>query len=121
MVMAAQTPEKGYRLLDQFGRPVRRKVLTERVAEPGITSIRTAWANSVASGLTPARLATILASAAEGNLNDYLILAEEMEERDPHYASVLGVRKRAVSGVAPVVKAASDILRTSRSPMMCGL
>lgn len=95
-------------LVDQFGRPVRRQMLTQRLAEPGITSIRSAWSHSIATGLTPARLASILAAAADGQLDDYLILAEEMEERDPHYASVLGVRKRAVSGVAPMVKPASD-------------
>lgn len=99
---------ENYRLVDQYGKPIRKQVLTERIAEPGITSIRNAWAQSVASGLTPSRLSSILAAAAEGNLYDYLVLAEEMEERDPHYASVLGVRKRAVSGVAPTVTPASD-------------
>ncbi|MAY75231.1 MAG: hypothetical protein CMJ31_11030 [Phycisphaerae bacterium] len=97
-----------YQLVDQYERPVRKQLLTERIAEPGITSVRTAWAHSVASGLTPSRLSTILAAAAEGSLYDYLVLAKEMEERDAHYASVLGVRKRAVSGVAPIVKPASD-------------
>ncbi|MBF9049895.1 DUF935 family protein [Roseobacter sp. HKCCD9010] len=97
-----------YQLVDQYERPVRKKLLTERIAEPGITSIRTAWAHSVASGLTPSRLSSILAAAAEGSLYDYLVLAEEMEERDAHYASVLGVRKRAVSGVAPIVEPSSD-------------
>ena len=47
-------------------------------------------------------------SAAEGDLDAYLVLAEEMEEKDPHYASVLGVRKRAVSGVTPIVEPASE-------------
>ncbi|MFP3490946.1 DUF935 family protein, partial [Staphylococcus sp. SIMBA_130] len=40
--------------------------------------------------------------------HDYLTLAEEMEEREPHYASVLGTRKRAVSGLDVVVESASD-------------
>ena len=82
--------------------------LTQRVAEPGLTSVRAAWASSVASGLTPVRLSGILAAAAEGSIHDYLVLAEEMEERDHHYASVLGIRKRAISGVLPTVKEASD-------------
>lgn len=46
--------------------------------------------------------------AAEGDHTAYLTLAEEMEERDGHYASVLGTRKRAVSGLPVVVEAASD-------------
>ncbi len=50
----------------------------------------------------------MLRSADRGEHRDYLTLAEEMEERDPHYAAVLGVRKRAVSGLAPEVEAASD-------------
>lgn len=63
---------------------------------------------TVASGLTPSRLSSILLAANEGNLYDYLVLAEEMEERDPHYASVLGIRKRAISGIEPIVTPASD-------------
>jgi len=97
-----------YQLVDKFGRPLRKNVLTERIAEPGITSIRSAWSHSVANGLTPQRLAGLLAAAAEGNLHDYLVLAEEMEERDPHYGSLLGIRKRVISGIAPAVTPASD-------------
>ncbi|MFO1174467.1 MAG: DUF935 domain-containing protein [Paracoccaceae bacterium] len=63
---------------------------------------------SVASGLTPRRLAEILRACDQGNLDDFLVLAEEMEERDAHYYSVLGQRKRTVSGVAPTVIPASD-------------
>lgn len=95
-------------ILDPYGRPVQRKRLRQGVAEPGVTSIRQAFAGSVASGLTPARLASILLAAAEGDMQDFLVLAEEMEERDLHYASVLGIRKRAISGVVPIVKPASD-------------
>ncbi|MCF6432919.1 DUF935 domain-containing protein [Leisingera sp. MMG026] len=97
-----------YQLLDHLERPVRSQQLTERAAEPGLTSIRNAWAPTVASGMTPSRLASVLMSAAEGNIHDYLVLAEEMEERDQHYGSVLGIRKRAISGVEPVVEPASD-------------
>lgn len=99
------------RLLDAHGRPVRRQQLTKTQAEPTLTGIRNAWAPSVASGLTPARLASIMRNAADGDLHDYLALAEEMEERDAHYASVLGVRKRAVSGVKPVIEPASEDAR----------
>jgi len=95
-------------LLDRYGRPVRLQQLTKPQAEPGLTGIRNAWASSIASGLTPASLANVLRRASEGEIHDYLALAEEMEERDAHYASVLGVRKRAVSGVVPVVEPASE-------------
>lgn len=98
-------------LLDQYGRPVRTQKLTREIAAPGITGVRQAWAGSVASGLTPRAMAAILRACDEGDLNEYLVLAEEMEERDPHYQSVLGIRKRVISGVTPTVKPASDNAR----------
>lgn len=94
------------------GRPVRVGELTQEVAAPSLTGIRQAWNTSqIALGLTPERLAQVLAGAASGDIYDYLTLAEEMEEREPHYASVLGTRKRAVSGLDVVVEAASDEAR----------
>jgi phage gp29-like protein len=49
-------------------------------------------------GLTPSKLATALRAADDGEGDDYLTLAEELEERDPHYAAVLQSRKLAVLG-----------------------
>lgn len=96
-------------LLDAYGRPVKTQALVETgIARPGMTGVRQVWAGSAASGLTPVKLASILSACDQGEHTDYVILAEEMEERDPHYASVLGTRKRAVSGVEPVVKAAGE-------------
>ena len=99
------------RLLDAYGRPVERKALAVRQAAAGVTGVRQVWASSIAAGLTPARLASILRAADQGDITAYAQLAEEMEERDPHYASVLGVRKRAVSGVTPTVEPASEDTR----------
>lgn len=90
-------------LLDAYGRPIQTRRLTERLAEPGMTSIRQIWAGSVASGLTPQRLAMILRGCDQGELHEFLTLAEEMEERDPHYLSVLGTRKRVISSLKPGV------------------
>lgn len=95
-------------LLDAYGRPVKRQVLTKRQAEAGMTSVRQVFSASIGAGLTPVRLASILRACDQGQIHDYVTLAEEMEERDPHYASVLGVRKRAVSGVDPMVEPASE-------------
>ncbi|MEM1344963.1 MAG: DUF935 domain-containing protein [Pseudomonadota bacterium] len=106
----ARTPT----LLDSFGRPVRRQSLTEQQARPSIASIRQPWGESVALGLDPARLAGILRQSGEGDARQYVILAEEMEERDPHYASVLGTRKRAVSGIAPIVHAGGNDAQAER-------
>ena len=95
-------------LLDQYGKPIKRQELTREQATPGITSVRQAWTQTVASGLTPQRLAGILRACDEGDIEPFMILAEEMEEREPHYMSVLGMRKRAISGVLPTVTAASE-------------
>lgn len=61
-----------------------------------------------AQGLTPPRLARLLRDSIAGDATAYLELAEDMEERDPHYAGVLGIRKRQVSGIPITVEAASD-------------
>lgn len=98
-------------LLDAYGRPVRLQKLAQPLAEPGVTSVRQAWSGTVASGLTPERMAAILRACDDGDLEEFLILAEEMEERDLHYQSVLGTRKRAVSAVRPTIKPASDAAR----------
>ena len=96
------------KIVDQYGRPIQYDQLTEELAAARTTGIRQIWHSSVASGLTPGRLANILQAAAEGSAHDYLTLAEEMEERDLHYASVLGTRKLAVAGLNIRVEAASD-------------
>jgi len=97
------------RILDRHGNPIRRRQLTREIAAPSLTGLRQIWSGStVAGGLTPERLAGLLLAADDGDSHDYLTLAEEMEERDPHYASVLGTRKRAVSGVPVTVEAYSD-------------
>ncbi|EGJ49039.1 DUF935 domain-containing protein [Desulfocurvibacter africanus] len=96
-------------LYDHMGRPIRRQELTREHAAPSLMGVRSVWdVESIAAGLTPGRLAAILRDAAQGDHRAYLTLAEEMEEREPHYASVLGTRKRAVAGLEPVVEAASD-------------
>lgn len=95
-------------LLGPDGRPVKRQALTTPQATASMAGVRQPFGTSMASGLTPVRLSRILAEADQGQILDFMQLAQEMEERDPHYAAVLGVRKRAVSGVKPVVIAASE-------------
>ena len=100
-------------LIDIHGRPLRPAAspaqLAEIVARPTTAGVRQAWnATTVASGLTPERLAGMMRRAAEGDAHDYLTLAEEMEERDWHYACELGKRKLAVLALDRVVKPASD-------------
>ena len=94
-------------ILGPDGNPIARRDLTQEVAAPQLAGVRAMWDESVASGLAPQRLANILREVVRGDLHMYLKLAEELEERDAHYGSVLGTRKRAVSGIIPVVDAAS--------------
>lgn len=95
-------------LVDYLGRPIEKESLTREIAAPTLAGIRTIWTNQIASGLTPDRLARILRDAADGNHDDYLTLAEEMEERNLHYAAELAKRKLAVSRLPLTVEAASD-------------
>ena len=86
-------------LIDRYGRPLRAPTqdeLTTEQAAPTLGSVRQIASGHPAEGLEPLRLAAILHSAETGDATAYLELAEQMEEKDLHYAAVLGVRKRAV-------------------------
>ena len=96
------------RILGPDGQPIRKADLSREIATVSLAGVRRRFADTVAAGLTPARLASILRSAADGDAQAYLTLAEEMEERSPHYYGVLGTRKRAVLGLQRMVESASD-------------
>lgn len=98
-------------LFDQYGKKINYSRLSKSIAEPSPMSFgRSVFAmESAADGLTPARLGQILAAA--GDQNDgiaYLTLAEEMEERDAHYRSVLTTRKMAITSLPVKVIAPTD-------------
>ena len=95
-------------LYDHRGNPVKSQLLKEELAAPTLAGIRTVWDNAVTSGLTPHRMAALLQGAAAGDANDYLTLAEEMEERDLHYRCEMGKRRLAVASLPVIVEAASD-------------
>lgn len=90
------------------GRPIDLSALAVERATQTLTGVRTVWHDPVASRLTPVRLAQVLRDAAEGDAVAYLTLAEEMEERDLHYESVLSTRKLAVTGLTLSVESPSD-------------
>ncbi|MEO1974798.1 MAG: DUF935 domain-containing protein [Paracoccaceae bacterium] len=91
-------------LVDQYGRPVKRAELTREVAAPTIGGVRSPITGYPGDGLTPDRLAVILREADAGDPIRYLELAETIEERDLHYAGVLGTRKRSVSQIEITVQ-----------------
>lgn len=98
-------------IVDRHGNPIKKQDLTQELAAPSLTGIRTVWDSTVASGLTPFKLANLLAGAASGDANDYLTLAEEMEERDLHYRCELSKRKLAVASLPVTVESATDDAR----------
>lgn len=95
-------------ILDMYGNPVRRSLLKDEQATPMMSGIRSILTNNTSYGLSPDRLARILREADEGEIEAYLEMAEEIEEKEGHYHSVLGTRKRAVSQLEITVEPASD-------------
>ncbi len=95
-------------LVDHRGLPLRREVLTEEIAGPTLAGVRSPISGYPADGMNPVRLANILRAADQGDPLAYFELAEQIEERDLHYLSVLGTRKRAVSQIDVTVVAASE-------------
>ncbi|ACF01895.1 protein of unknown function DUF935 [Rhodopseudomonas palustris TIE-1] len=90
------------------GQPIRREVLTASVAGPTVTGVRSPFGAYPADGLNPRRLASILREADQGDPISYFELAEQIEERDPHYLGVLSTRKRSVSQLDITVESADD-------------
>ncbi|MER8964482.1 DUF935 domain-containing protein [Mesorhizobium sp. M0808] len=93
---------------DAFGRPVDTTKLKTEQAAPTTASVRRTDAHHPAAGLTPGRLASILRSSIDGDPENYLALAEDIEERDNHYLGVLGTRKTQVAGLELTVEAAGE-------------
>ena len=96
-------------LVDHLGRPLKStKVLKEEMAGATVMGVRSILSGHPEVGMDPVRLAQILRSAEQGDAVSYLELAEAMEEKDLHYLSVMGTRKRAVSQLPITVEAADD-------------
>lgn len=90
------------------GKPIEYERLTIEESAPTVTGVRSILSGHPAQGLTPTRLARLLLDAEQGDALSYLELAEEMEEKDLHYRSVLATRKLQVAGLEVKVDAASD-------------
>lgn len=95
-------------LIDLHGNPLKKALLTREVAGPTLAGVRSPIAGYPADGMTPLRLAELLREADQSEPLRFFELAELIEERDLHYAGVLGTRKRAVSQIDVTVTAASD-------------
>ncbi|EQB32034.1 DUF935 domain-containing protein [Sphingobium ummariense] len=97
-------------LVDTRGRPLRAAVetLTREIGGPTMSGVRNIWSGHPAQGLNPAKLGGLLRAAEEGDATAQHELAEEVEEKYPHYNGVLGVRKRAVAQLPVRVEAAGE-------------
>jgi phage gp29-like protein len=96
-------------ILDQWGRPFDKAAMVSEVAGPSLTGVRSPIAGYPGDGLNPGRLAAILREADEGEPLRFFELAETIEERDHHYAGVLGTRKRSVSQLDITVADDDDV------------
>lgn len=95
-------------ILDHRGQPIEVDVLSREIAAPTVSGIRSILTGHPAQGLDPGRLAGLLRQAEQGDATAYFELAEEIEEKDAHYAGVLGVRKRSVAQLEITVEAPYD-------------
>lgn len=82
--------------------------LDREIAAPTTAGVRSVLSDNPSEGLDPARLAYILRAAAEGDPDQYLALAEMIEEKYLHYQGVLATRKRSVTQLDITVEAAGD-------------
>lgn len=106
-------------LVDHLGRKIEKKALTEEVAGPTVTGVRSPISGYPGEGLTPARLTAILKEADQGQPLRFYELAESIEEKDLHYAGVLGTRKKSVTQIdISVVPAGEDSATTQHAEMI---
>jgi len=95
-------------LVDMYGYPIQKSQLREEQATPTMSGVRSILNGHITTGLNPYKLSNILREADDGEIEAYLGMAEEIEEKEGHYHSVLGTRKRAVSQLEITVESASD-------------
>ncbi|MBM3617515.1 MAG: DUF935 family protein, partial [Alphaproteobacteria bacterium] len=95
-------------LIDQYGMPLKRDELFEEEAGPRMATVRNIHHSYSSAGLEPQQWAQHMRQADEGDPLAYLEIAEQIEEKDPHYVGVLLQRKRAVTGLEITVESAND-------------
>jgi phage gp29-like protein len=95
---------------DNEGKPgtVSNRELFDQQSAESREGWRKPWQDFVASGVTPVSLGLMLRSAANWDSDRLMKFAEEVEERDGHYKSVLGTRKMAVRQLPWSIQPASE-------------
>jgi len=92
-------------LYDPRGNKIDLGQLKEEQSAPSLRSVRQVFSSSPSRGLTPQHLANILLQADQGNPHAQCELFEDMEEKDLHLSSIMGTRKRAVTGLEIKIEA----------------
>ncbi|MEO0034580.1 MAG: hypothetical protein RLZZ501_603, partial [Pseudomonadota bacterium] len=95
-------------LLDPFGNPIDFDRLRQEESGPTVTGVRPVLSDHPWVGMTPFRLGQALRAAEEGDAVAQGEIAEDMEERDPHYRAVLSTRRLQVSQLPITIEAAGD-------------
>lgn len=86
-------------IVDIHGNPIKRDALqAPQTSQVGLLSRE--FASHPSRGLTPARLASILDAAEQGDVRAQHELFMDMEEKDAHIFAEMSKRKRALLGVA---------------------
>ncbi len=89
--------EEDNEILENKDKQESKKELSNEVVVPSLASVRPpAFYDTVAYRITPNGLYNIVQDLKTGYARDFLTLAEELEEKDPHYRSVIGTRKSQV-------------------------
>lgn len=83
------------KIVDQYGQPLESGKLMEPQTSR-IATLQNQYLTPMLAGLTPARLATYLRSADDGDLTAQHRIFSDMEERDTHLLAEIGKRKLAV-------------------------
>lgn len=82
-------------IIDIHGNPLQGETLREPQSAR-LSALRREYANHPSRGLTPVRLARIMADAEMGNLQAQADLFADMEEKDAHIFSEMAKRKNAI-------------------------
>jgi phage gp29-like protein len=102
------------------GKPIDRGKTEKSLLKALSFSSLSDWQEAVIGGLSPADLATIYSDAAakDGDPSRFLTFAEELEERDGHYAGQLSVRRTAAEGVEYVLTGGDKAIREELTAML---
>ncbi len=99
-------------IYDASGRPIEpakiKDKLEKEYAAPQTSGVRNVSDKFAIASITPQKMGAIIKAACEGDVDDLLTIAEEIEERDAHYRSVLQTRKLAIRKLVPSIEPISE-------------